>query len=390
MPPKGHSKLSPSAARRWMHCTAAPSMEQNIPDPGSSYAEEGTLAHAIAELKLRKAMIEPMGPKKYASQLKAFQASPQYNTEMLSHADAYLDYIKGIAHSYDSKPYIAAESTVDLSTIVPECSGTADCIILWGHDLHVIDYKYGRGVQVAAEGNEQLKLYAVGAVLANSLFYDIRTVHMHIFQPRLNHIDVAVLSRDKLMDWGVFWVKPKAKIAFEGPGEYRAGDWCQFCRARGQCPAQAKQLLDGAAPYKDQDALLMSNDVYSKLLPQLPALKSWINQVEDAALHRLIAGETIPGYKLVEGRSKRDFKNQDAAFDALVAAGFDRDLLYVRTPLTLAATEKLVGKSKFCEIAGQYIVKPAGTPTLAPVSDKRPAMSLRPTPEEAFGAESNQ
>lgn len=384
MPPKAHAKLSPSAAHRWLHCTAAPTVEALLPDPGSTYAAEGTLAHAIAELKLRKAMVEPMGPKKFANALKNLQQDPAYDPEMLSHTDAYLDYIKEIAHSFPAKPYVAAETRLDLSNVAPECSGTADCIIIGGHDLHVIDLKYGKGKQVDAEGNEQLRLYGIGAVLANALFYDIQTVHMHIFQPRINHTSVETMSRDELMDWGVFEVRPKAKTAYAGPGEHHAGEWCQFCRARGQCPAQASQLLEGAAPYRAQDPLLMASADYTTLLPQLSALKSWIGQVEDAALHRLLAGEDIPGYKLVEGRSVRAFSDQDAAFDAIIAAGYDKDLLYERKPLTLSATEKLVGKTKFAELAGQYILKPPGAPTVVPISDKRPPYSAEPTPEEAF------
>ena len=155
-------------------------------------------------------------------------------------------------------------------------------------------------------------------------------------------MSTETLSRDRLMDWGVFQVKPKAKDAYAGPGEHLAGDWCQFCRAKGRCQAQAKQLLDGVQPYREKDPLLMGNGDYAALLPQLTALKSWISQVEDAALRRLLDGEEITGYKLVEGRSVRQWKDQDAAFEAIAAAGYDRDLLYVRTPLTLSAAENEV------------------------------------------------
>lgn len=386
MPPKGHARLSPSAAHRWLHCTAAPTMEAKFPDPGSPYAAEGTLAHAIAELKLRKLMIEPIGPRKFSNALKKLQEDPAYDPEMLTHAEAYTDYVRKIAHSYNSKPYIASETKLDLSSIAPECSGTADCIIIGGQELHVIDYKYGKGKQVDAGGNPQLRLYGIGAVLANSLFYDIQHVYLHIFQPRIDHVSVETISRDDLLDWGTFQVRPKAREAYDGPGEHRAGDWCQFCRARGQCKAQAEQLLGAVAPYREQDPLLMTGADYSTVLPQLAGLKAWITQIEDAALQRLLAGEDIPGYKAVEGRSNRKFSDQDAAFDAMAAAGIDRELLYVRTPLTLSAAEKLVGKAKFAEIAGQFVEKPRGAPTVAPISDKRPPYSAELTPEEAFGA----
>lgn len=382
--PETHALLSPSAAHRWMHCTASPTAEAMLPDPGSPYAAEGTLAHAIAELKLRKAFVKPMGPKKFAGCLKKIQEDPAYNPEMLPHTDAYLDYIEGIVHGFPSKPYVAAEARLDLSSIAPDCFGTADCLIIGGKDLHVIDFKYGKGKQVDAEENPQLRLYGIGAVLANSLFYDIHTVHLHIFQPRLDHVSTETIDRDELMDWGVFQVKPKAEEAHNGPGEYRAGDWCQFCRAKGRCQAQAKQMLDGVQPYREQDPCLMGNGDYAALLPQLSALKAWIGQVEDAALHRLLNGEEITGFKLVEGRSVRQWRDQDAAFDALTAAGYDRDLLYVRTPLTLSATEKLVGKTKFSKLVGEYVLKPPGAPTVAPASDRRPPYTTTPTPQEAF------
>ena len=382
--PETHAKLSPSAAHRWLHCTAAPSLEAGIPDPGSPYAAEGTLAHSIAELKLRKALIEPMGPKKFAGKLKKLQEDPAYDPEMLTHADAYVDYIKSLVHRFESKPYVAAETRLDLTSVAPGCFGTADCLVIGNGELHVVDFKYGKGLQVEAVENPQLRLYGIGAVLANSLFYDIKTVHLHIFQPRLDHVSTETVPREQLLDWGVFQVAPKAKEAYDGPGEHHAGDWCQFCRAKGQCRAQAKQLLDTIRPYRDNDPLLLSNHDYAELLPQLTPLKSWIAQIEDAALHRLLTGEDIAGYKLVEGRSVRTFSDQDAAFDAIVAAGYDRDLLYERKPLTLSGTEKLIGKTKFAEIAGPYIQKPAGAPTVVPISDKRPPYTVKPTPEEAF------
>lgn len=384
MPPKLHAKLSPSSAHRWLHCTAAPSIEACLPDPGSPYAAEGTLAHTIAELKLRKALVEPMGPKKFANALKKLQQDPSYEPEMLSHTDAYVDYVKEIVHAYPSKPYVAVEVRLDLSTVAPECSGTADCLVIGGGDLHVIDFKYGKGRQVDSEANEQLQLYGIGAVMANTLFYDIQTVHLHIFQPRLNHVSVSTIPRNELMDWGVFQVQPKAKEAFDGPGTRCAGEWCQFCRAKGQCPTQTAQCLDSVAPYRTKDPLLMSGADYAAVLPLLEPLKSWISQIEDVALQRLLAGEEINGYKVVEGRSNRTFSDQDAAFDAIIAAGYDRDLLYERRPLTLSATEKLMGKAKFEEVAGQYVVKPHGAPTVVPITDKRPPYTDHPTPEEAF------
>lgn len=382
--PSDHALLSPSAAHRWLHCTAAPRLEAALPDPGSPYAAEGTLAHSIAELKLRKALIEPMGPKKFANALKKLQADESYDPEMLGHADAYLDYIQGIVHGYPQKPYVAAEVRLDLSDFAPECFGTADCIIIGGDEMHVVDYKYGKGVQVDASDNPQLRLYALGALMAYHLFYDIRTVHMHIFQPRLGHEDTAVATRDELMDWGVMAVRPKAQTAAEGPGEYRAGDWCRFCRARGQCKEQARQEL---LIYNrlHRDPALLDGPGYANILPELAALRKWADQVEETALSRLLDGEEIPGYKAVEGRRTRQFIDQEAAFTALQGAGYDEALLYERKPLTLAAAEKVVGKTQFQALVGAYIISPPGKPTIAPASDKRQPISNKPSAADDFG-----
>lgn len=384
MPPEAHALLSASAAERWLHCTAAPRLEATLPDSGSEYAAEGSLAHAIAELKLRKALIAPIGPKKFANALKEHQNAPLYNPEMLTHADAYVDYVKGVVHSFPAKPYIAAEVRCDLSSFIPEGFGTSDCIIIGGNDLYVIDYKYGRGVQVEAENNPQMMLYALGALEANSLLYDIRTVHMVIFQPRLDHLSMATIERDTLMDWGVFTVRPKAKAAFKGPGEFHAGDWCRFCRARGRCKIQAEQQLE---VFKDnqKDPALMGAADFARVLPLLANMTTWANQVNDAALDRLLAGESIPGYKVVEGRSVRQWSDQEAAFEAIAAAGTPREMLYERKPISLSAAEKVLGKSEFEKLAGAYVIKPPGKPCIALESDRRPVYTGGSTAVEDFG-----
>ena len=370
--PETHALLSPSAAHRWMHCTASPTVEAMLPDPGSPYAAEGTLAHAIAELKLRKAFIKPMGPKKFADRLKKIQEDPAYNPEMLPHTDAYLDYIEEIVHGFPSKPYVAAEARLDLSSIAPDCFGTADCLIIGGNDLHVIDFKYGKGKQVDAEENPQLRLYGIGAVLANSLFYDIHTVHLHIFQPRLDHVSTETIDRDKLMDWAVFQVKPKAEEAHNGPGEYRAGDWCQFCKARDTCRQQANEMFE-VEPLMGTEPTLLTDAEIGEVLARAKSLAAWAKSLEDYVLRSTLSGHPIPGWKAVAGRKSRVWiGGEDAAFPELQNRGVAEALLYERNPVSVAKLEKALGKKLFEETAaGLWEDKPSA-PALKPESDPRP------------------
>lgn len=367
-----------------MACTPSARLEEQFPDAGSEYAAEGSLAHAIAELKLRKHFIEPMGPRTFNSRLKKLQGDPLYSPEMLRHTDDYLDYIKGIVHSFPSKPYIGIEVRLDYSYIVPEGFGTADCIIINGNELHVIDFKYGQGVPVSAEDNPQMQLYALGALENYRIFYDIQTVHMHIFQPRRDDAtSESIMTKDDLLNWGVFTVKPLAQKAFNGEGEYCAGNWCRFCRAKAQCRARSDTMTALEAFGKALPPLLTDVEV-GDILQRAQTLKAWVSDLEEYALSTLLAGGTIPGWKAVEGRSNRQFEEIDKAFEVLKANGIDEAVLYERKPITLTAVEKLLGKKQFVELLSEHVIKPPGKPTLALESDKREAITNKPTAEEVF------
>lgn len=381
-----HALLSASSAHRWLMCPPSAKLEQQFPDEGSSYAAEGTLAHSIAELKVRKQFVEPMGPRKFANALKKLQEDPLYQEEMLEHTDRYVDEIKRIVLSYPAKPYVAVEQRLDFSAFVPGGFGTGDCIVIGGDELNVIDLKYGKGVAVEAKDNPQLRLYAVGAVLRYGMLYDIRTVRTTIVQPRLNSVSSEELPKNDLMLWAETLVKPAAAAAAEGKGGYFAGDWCRFCRARTQCKARATHYLT-LDKYEKKDPGLLSDAEIGDILYRAQDLKAWVADLEEYALAQTLSGAEVPGWKAVEGRSLRQFTDQEAAFRALVAAGTPEAVLYERKALTLAAAEKAVGKATFAEICGPYIDKPPGKPTLVPDTDKRPAISNKTTAAEAFGAE---
>ena len=383
MSPGAHALLSASSAHRWLACPGSVMLEQQYPDEGSPYAAEGTLAHELAELKARKAFVEPMGPQKYAAAKRKLKASELWADEMDACTDIYLEVLKDTVARYDAPPHvvhIGVEQRVDFSRWVPEGFGTADCIIIGGTELCIIDYKHGKGVKVEAQDNPQLMLYALGAYDQYRLLTDIQTVRMTIVQPRLDSVSTATIGVADLLDWADAVVKPKAAQAARGEGGYKAGDHCRFCKARQQCRARAVHYLQ----QEPKDKELLTAAEIGAILVQAQGLKAWVSDLEEYALSQALAGEEVPGWKAVEGRSVRAFTDQDAAFDALIKQGVAESLLYERKPITLSTAEKLVGKARFAEVCGPWISKPQGKPTLVPATDKRPAITNQITAAEAF------
>ena len=330
--PEEHAFLSASGAHRWINCTPSAALEKQFPDTAGSYAAEGTLAHSLAELKLRK-QFEVMKPSAYKQRLAEIQSDELYQREMDGYTDTYVDYIRSLCMAFAGTPYVVVEKRLDFSQIVPGGFGTGDCVILYDDTLHIVDLKYGKGVAVSAENNPQLRLYALGAVQEYSLLYTIRQVQMHIVQPRLDNISTDSLTADELQQWGER-VKPLAEQAAKGIGEFHAGDWCRFCRAKAQCRARAVQMLEIG---KRQTDTLLSDAEIGSILTAAQSLQSWVKSLEEYAERQLIAGKEIPGWKLVEGRSNRTLTDTDAAFCVLEQSGYDAALLYERKPLNLRA-----------------------------------------------------
>ena len=391
-----HAILPASGAARWLACTPSARLEEQFPDTGSEYAAEGTLAHSIAELKVRKKFVEPMGSRTFNTRMNKFKRDPLYQDEMDRYTDEYLDYISGVVMQYPTRPFVAVERKLDLSNYAPESFGISDCIVIGGDTLHVIDFKYGRGVVVDVENNPQLMLYGLGALEAYRLFYNIKTIALTIFQPRAEGDAVKEWSipRDDLLNWGVFTVRPAAHAAFAGEGDFKPGpDTCRFCRARHTCRARAEAntaLEDFGAPNSKTETgklpkpPLLTDAEVGDVLQRAIDLEKWAADLKEYALSAVLAGKEIPGWKAVAGHSRREFDDMTSAFDAIKAAGFDEAMLYERKPLTLAALEKVLGKPKFAEVAGAHVVTPPGKPTLVPESDNRPAYNLKPTAEEDF------
>ena len=351
-----HALLSASGAKKWLNCTPSAWLEEAVPDEQSEYAAEGTLAHSICELKLAKQFTDKnMSDKTYKARLNKLMKDPLYSKEMDGFTDAYADYITGIAYNFPSTPYVAVEKKVDYGPWAPEGFGTCDCILIHGNGMHVCDFKYGKGKAVSSLENPQLMLYALGAWNAFHMIYPIKTVTLHIIQPRIDNTSSWEASMEDLLRWGEETVKPQAIKAFRGEGECVQGKWCDdcFCRLASTCRARAEEnmalMKEAQNPAGTGGQILrlppqLSNKEVGSLLKRAQFLKSWVNKLEAYAQGEILAGREVPGWKLVEGRSNRTIQDVDAAYKALCAVGYPEAALYRMQPLPLGDLEKLLEK----------------------------------------------
>lgn len=379
-----HAILSASSAKKWLNCTPSARLEATLPEKVSQAAEEGTLAHEICELKLRKLFIEQaMTDRVFKTKLNKLKKKELYNPEMEKYTDSYVDYISQIAYSYPTTPYITAEKKVDYSDYAPEGFGTADCIIIHKKECHVCDFKYGKGVKVSAEGNPQLGLYALGVLKNYSCIYPIEKVILHIIQPRLNNFSQWETSTEELKDWGELFVKPKAALAFKGEGKFNPGMHCDdcFCNAGGICRARSEHFLQIARDNADSETgqlkqpALLDNIEIGAILSKAQNIAAWVKKLEKHALEEVLSGRDVPGWKAVEGRSNRELSNTSAALSELMEAGYNEAVLYDKKPVSLTQLETLVTSDDFA-ILEKYIIKPQGKPTLVPETDKRPVFQV--------------
>ncbi len=362
-----HSILSPSASHRWLKCTRSARLELDFSDTESEAAKEGTAAHALCEHKLKKALHR-----------RSRRPVSEYDTdEMEECADAYVGFVMEqyeAAKQTCKDPIVLIEQHLDLSCYVPEGHGTGDCILVSDDKLHIVDFKFGQGILVEAEDNPQMKLYAIGALELYDMLYDIKEVSMTIFQPRRENVSTWTVTVDELKSWAESVLKPKALLAYKGAGEYVPGEWCTFCRAAVKCRARAEEKLRLAQEEFKLPHLLTDAEI-EDILVVLPDLTKWANEVAayaaDAAINH---GKEWAGFKIVEGRSVRKYRDEGKVAEAAQEAGYTD--IFRKSLITLTEMEKLMGKQKFEEILGDLIIKPPGKPTLVPKSDKRPAMNV--------------
>lgn len=399
---RAHSILSASGAHRWITCPPSALLETQFPDTTSEAAAEGTLAHELAEAKVRNYfLINDFNKRKLNAAVKKMKENPLWDDEMPEHTDTYLDYIKAAALKFKTSPTVRVEEPVFFGKYThsemqnPPCEyegyGTADCIMIGSGMIHVIDFKYGKSPdgRVAAGGNPQMMLYALGAYETYKILYPIDTIRMSIVQPRLpDGISEWEIPLAELLEHSKY-IERQAILAWQGGGEFKPeAKACKYCRARASCRARAERNVQIAFP-RDVGKLppLITNGEMGKYLREGADLVKWYGDLKEAALKECLAGHDVPGWKAVAGRGERAWTDMDKAFEVLQKAGINKAVLYETNPLSLAQVEKIVGKKPFANTVGEYVVKNPGKPTLADALDKRPAVTNKISAEEAFREE---
>lgn len=368
----GHALLSPSASHRWLHCTAAPRLEEGIKDEGSDYAAEGTLAHAYCAMKLKNYLGLPTdGEKEEIAALRE-----KYGTgEMAEYTDTYATIVLekyNAARAATPDAQLLVETRLDFSDYVPEAFGTADAIIIADGTMEVIDFKYGKGVKVSAVENPQMMIYALGAYARFAFEYRIDNLRATIVQPRIDNLSEYEITVEELTAWAANVLAPAAEKAYKGEGPQTPGAWCQFCKVKNQCRALANKCKEVVAV---DPKLITPEELAKDVLPMVPIVKTWISGVEDFALAQALSGIQLPGWKIVEGRSVRKITDTDSVAAVLTKNGYKQNDIFKPVEMrTITDLEKLVGKKQFAAMCGEWINKPQGKPTLAPEGDKRKAI----------------
>lgn len=368
----GHALLSPSASHRWLHCTAAPRLEEGIKDEGSDYAAEGTLAHAYCAMKLKNFLGLPTDGEK--EEIAALQE--KYGTgEMAEYTDTYATIVLekyNAARAATPDAQLLVETRLDFSDYVPEAFGTADAIIIADGTMEVIDFKYGKGVKVSAVENPQMMIYALGAYARFAFEYRIDNLRATIVQPRIDNLSEYEITVEELTAWAANVLTPAAEKAYKGEGPQTPGAWCQFCKVKNQCRALASKCKEVVAV---DPKLITPEELAKDVLPMVPIVKTWISGVEDFALAQALSGVQLPGWKIVEGRSVRKITDTDSVAAVLTKNGYKQNDIFKPVEMrTITDLEKLVGKKQFAAMCGEWINKPQGKPTLAPEGDKRKAI----------------
>lgn len=359
---RAHALLSASSADRWLNCPPSAVAAEAYTNEGTEFTREGTSAHEVAEHVARY--------RNEGIDWRATMWSDDVTQEMVDCAVGYADYIQ--EQIRDDSALVMLEQRVDFSPWVPDGFGTADCIIIQGDTMDVIDYKYGKGVAVSAVENSQEKCYGLGALNDYGFAYEVERIRLHIYQPRINNVSTFEISADDLLAWGEK-IKPVADQAAQGKGKYNAGAWCKFCPHAGRCRTLTKICSEYVQTHglKVRVPVLAPHEV-AEVLAMEPLVSLWLKRVKDQALSSMLSGEQVPGYKVVAGRGSRAWADDLEAAKLLEAAGYTREEITETALLSVAKMEKALGKKKVAELVGGQILTHTGEPTIALESDKRP------------------
>ena len=383
--PDIHARLSASGAKKWINCPGSIQLEENFEDKPSQFAEEGTNAHALGEAKIRLATKE-YNRTKYHNAIRNLEITE----DMEDYAESYKNYVIERYNSALQKTpdaILMLEQRLDFSKYVPDGFGTGDAVIIAEGKLEIIDLKYGKGVEVSAVDNPQLRLYALGAYEAFDMLYGFDTVEMTIYQPRLDNISSESISVAELLEWGES-VKKAAQLANDDSViECVAGKHCDtgFCKARPVCRAYAEERQKMAVYDFKPPAMLTVAEI-ADIIEQSASLEKWAKLVCDYALEQAYKhGVEYPGYKVVEGRSNRKYSKPDSEVAKILTDnGYQENDILVHKLKGITDIEKLLGKKTFAEVLGSYVVKPPGKPTLVCSEDKRPAINSAMQAQEDF------
>jgi hypothetical protein len=367
-----HALLSPSSASRWMACTPSAVLEKQFPDSSSSFAEEGSLAHALCEI-LIKSQHNLITVEQFNVEFEKIKKDKYYNDQMLDYCEAYAAFVND---QCKGEYFLFIEQKLNMTTWIEDGAGTADGIVALPQERKAIfdDLKYGKGIRVDAKHNSQLKIYALGVLETLEVIFGkdaFDTIETHIYQPRLDSISSYSYTVKELLDWAEKDLKPKATLAFKGEGEFKAGSHCGFCKARATCRALADYNME-LAKHDFANPDLLNDEEVLKIYEQKAIFENWMDAVSGYVLGEALNGKSWPGYKLVEGRSVRSYSDPIKVAEALKAKKYE-DIYKPQTLLALGEMEKKIGKAPFNEIVAPLLVRPEGKPTLTVESDKRPA-----------------
>ena len=401
-----HAKLSPSGAHRWMRCPGSVVLEAQYPDRGSVYAREGSAAHELAALIL-ETVAESAQP--YVGKKIEFMDGDEevvwpITQDMADHVD---DYVKLVREKAEGKTLLV-ERKVPIGHITGEegATGTSDAIILdtAGKTIEVIDLKYGMGVKVFAEGNEQAQMYALGALEEYGIVGDFEQVVMTIHQPRLNHVSEHWLTVEELQD---FAARVRASASDIGlaveqldrdletgspyewlqPGEKQ----CKFCSAKATCPALRVEItevvggssaatIDEFRDFTPEVVDMQTGDNYLPIaMAKVELVEQWCKAVRAEVERRLFAGQEVDGYKLVEGKRGARKWGSEADVEALFKSfRMRQDEMYDFSLISPTKAEKLFKENpKRWAKVKDLITQSSGKPSVASANDKRQAIAVQ-------------